>query len=297
MLSVSLACEAMGISRQAYYKRLDEMKEEKFKTEIVLELVAERRRLMPRVGGKKLYHLLKDDFVRLGYKLGRDGFFTVLREHDLLVKRRKSYTKTTNSFHRFRVYDNLILGIEILRPNQVFVSDITYIRVGSSFMYLSLITDLYSRMIVGWELSETLDALGCLNALQMALKLVDDPSGLIHHSDRGVQYCSSDYTRLLIANEVSISMAEQGNPYENPHAERVNGILKDEFNLDVHFPTPALAMRATCQAIEIYNTLRPHWGLKLKTPATVYFGANAQVFNDDFCPLQGATVTVELPLQ
>lgn len=280
----------MGVSRQAYYKRLDEMKEEKFKTEIVLDLVAEKRRLMPRVGGKKLYDLLKNDFVRLGYKLGRDGFFTVLKEHDLLVKRRKSYIKTTNSFHRFRVYDNLILGMEVNRPNQVFVSDITYIRVGSSFMYLSLITDLYSRMIVGWELSETLDASGCFKALQMALKLVDDPSGLIHHSDRGVQYCSSDYTGLLIANGVSISMAEQGNPYENPHAERVNGILKDEFNLAAHFPTAALAMRATSQAIEIYNTLRPHWGLKLKTPASVYFATKAQVLDEDFCPLQGASV-------
>ena len=266
------------------------MKEEKFKTEIILDLVAEKRRLMPRVGGKKLYDLLKNDFVRLGYKLGRDGFFDVLREHELLVKRRKSYIRTTNSFHRFRVYDNLILGMEVVRPNQVFVSDITYIRVGSSFMYLSLITDLYSRMIVGWKLSETLDALGCLKALEMALKLVGDPSGLIHHSDRGVQYCSSDYTRLLKVNGVSISMAEQGNPYENPHAERVNGILKDEFNLAAHFPTAALAMRATCQAIEIYNTLRPHWSLKLRTPVKVYFGAKAQTFNEDFCPLQGAIV-------
>jgi len=290
VLSVSLACEAMGISRQAYYKRLDEMKEEKFKTEIVLELVAEKRRLMPRIGGKKLYDLLKNDFVRLGYKLGRDGFFTVLREHDLLAKRRKSYIKITNSFHRFRVYDNLILGIEVIRPNQVFVSDITYIRVGSSFMYLSLITDLYSRMIVGWELSKTLDASACYKALEIALKLVDDPTGLIHHSDRGVQYCSTDYTGLLIASGASISMAEQGNPYENPHAERVNGILKDEFNLSAHFPTAALAIRATCQAIEIYNTLRTHWSLKLRTPAKVYFGTKAQVFDKDFCPLQGAPV-------
>lgn len=133
-------------------------------------------------------------------------------------------------------------------------------------------------------------ASGCFKALQMALRRVADPSGLIHHSDRGVQYCSSDYTGLLIANEVSISMAEQGNPYENPHAERVNGILKDEFNLAAHFPTAALAIRATCQAIEIYNTLRPHWGLKLKTPASVYFATTVQVLDADFCPLQGATV-------
>ena len=266
------------------------MREESFQTEIVLELVAEKRRIMPRLGGKKLYHLLVDDFKKLGFKLGRDGFFKILKEHDLLIKKRKNYTKTTNSFHRFRVYKNLIIGLEIVRPNQVFVSDITYIRVGNSFMYLSLITDLYSRMIVGWDLSESLDATGCLNALKMALKNVANPSALIHHSDRGVQYCSTDYTALLIANGVSISMAEQGNPYENAHAERVNGILKDEFHLDATFELPAFARKATTQAIGVYNNIRPHWSLKMMTPAAVYFEKNKQDFSRDFCPQLGANL-------
>lgn len=268
------------------------MREESFQIEIVLELVAEKRRIMPRIGGKKLYHLLKDDLMKLGYKLGRDGFFKILKEHDLLIKKRKNYTKTTNSFHRFRVYKNLITELEIVRPNQVFVSDITYIRVGNSFMYLSLITDLYSRMIVGWDLSESLEATGCLNALKMALKGVTNPSELIHHSDRGVQYCSTDYTALLIANGISISMAEQGNPYENAHAERVNGILKDEFHLDAIFELPSFARKAIGQAISIYNIIRPHWSLKMMTPAAVYFGKKAQDFSRDFYPLQGVTLAV-----
>ena len=266
------------------------MREESFQTEIVLELVAEQRRIMPRLGGKKLYHLLMDDFKKLGYKLGRDGLFRILKEHDLLIKKRKNYTKTTNSFHRFRVYKNLIIGLDIVRSNQVFVSDITYIRVGNSFMYLSLITDLYSRMIVGWDLSETLEATGCLSALKMALETVANPSELIHHSDRGVQYCSTDYTGLLISNGISISMAEQGNPYENAHAERVNGILKDEFHLDATFELPTFARKATAQAIGVYNNFRPHWSLKMKTPAAVYFEKKMQQFSRDFYPLQGVTL-------
>ena len=266
------------------------MREESFQTEIVLELVAEQRRIMPRLGGKKLYHLLMDDFKKLGYKLGRDGLFRILKEHDLLIKKRKNYTKTTNSFHRFRVYKNLIIGLDIVRSNQVFVSDITYIRVGNSFMYLSLITDLYSRMIVGWDLSETLEATGCLSALKMALETVANPSELIHHSDRGVQYCSTDYTEILISNGISISMAEQGNPYENAHAERVNGILKDEFHLDATFELPTFARKATAQAIGVYNNFRPHWSLKMKTPAAVYFEKKTQQFSRDFYPLQGVTL-------
>ena len=152
---ISDVCKVLGISRQAYYQRLETMEKEKYQTEIVLELVRDLRKLMPRVGGRKLYHLLEEDFKGLDYKLGRDAFFDVLREYDLLVKRRKSYTKTTNSFHRFRVYQNLILDLEVSRANQVFVADITYIRVAGGFMYLSLITDLYSRRIVGWCLGDT----------------------------------------------------------------------------------------------------------------------------------------------
>ena len=183
---ISDICGALGISRQAYYQRLETMQKEKYQIEIVLELVRDWRKLMPRIGGRKLYSLLEQDFESLDYKLGRDAFFDVLREHDLLVKRRKSYTKTTNSFHRFRVYKNLILGLEVSRANQVFVADITYIRVWVGFMYLSLLTDLYSRRIVGWCLGNTLDAVFSIQALEMALRGIKDCFSLIHHSDRGV---------------------------------------------------------------------------------------------------------------
>ena len=145
-------------------------------------------------------------------------------------------------------------------------------------------------MIVGWDLSESLEATGCLSALKMALKNVANPSELIHHSDRGVQYCSADYTALLIANGVSISMAEQGNPYENAHAERVNGILKDEFHLDATFELPTFALKATTQAIGVYNNIRPHWSLKMMTPAAVYFQKKKQDFSRDFCPQLGANL-------
>ena len=255
--NISLLCEVLGFSRQAYYQRLEAMQKERYQKEMVIELVIEQRQLMPRVGGRKLFNLLTEDFERLDYKLGRDALFDLLREYNLLVMPRKSYTKTTNSFHRYYVYKNLISGLSIERANQVFVSDITYIRVGNGFMYLSLITDLYSRFIVGWCLSETLEAAGSIAALNMALARVKDLSLLIHHSDRGVQYCCNSYTGILLANSVAISMAEAGNPYENAVAERVNGILKDEFFLDQVFPSPKAALKATAEAIQVYNNVRP----------------------------------------
>lgn len=258
------------------------MQKEKYQTEIVLELVRDWRKKMPRVGGRKLYHLLEEDFKSLEYKLGRDGFFDILREHGMLVKRRKSYTKTTNSFHHYRVYQNLILDLKIERPNQVFVADITYIRVAGGFMYLSLITDLYSRKIVGWYLGDTLDAECSVMALEMALEEAKDISNLIHHSDRGAQYCCKQYTQILRLNEISISMAELGNPYENAVAERVNGILKDEFYLDQIFASKRVAIKATEEAIQIYNNLRPHLSLKMKTPSRVYYEFEKQEINDDF---------------
>jgi len=288
-VSISLICQSFGYSRQAYYKKVRMIQEEKFKTEIVLKLIKERRKLMPRVGGKKLYCLLKDDFIKLDYKLGRDTFFEVLKEHDLLVKKRKSYVKTTNSFHRYYVYKNLLIELEIVRPNQVFVSDITYIRVAGGFMYLSLVTDLYSRRIMGWDLSDSLETEGSLRALTMALSYLDKDDELIHHSDRGVQYCSNDYVGKLMNNNVKISMAEQGNPYENAVAERINGILKNEFYLDQDFISNKIAQKSTEQAIETYNNIRPHWSLNLGTPSEWYFQKIADNNTRNSCLLKKAT--------
>lgn len=286
--SISLICQSLGYSRQAYYKKAKMIQEERFKIEIVLKLIKETRQKMPRIGGKKLYNLLKDEFTKCNYKLGRDAFFEVLKEHNLLVKRRKSYVKTTNSFHRYHVYKNLIVELEIVRPNQVFVSDITYIRVAGGFMYLSLVTDLYSRRIMGWDLSNSLEAAGSIRALTMALSYLKDNDELIHHSDRGVQYCSNDYVSILIANNVKISMAEQGNPYENAVAERINGILKNEFFLDQDFISAKIAQKAIAQAIETYNEHRPHWSLDFDTPSRRYFESLVDKNSDAFSSLKGA---------
>ena len=270
------------------------MQKEKYQTEIVLELVRDWRKLMPRVGGRKLYSLLEEDFKSLEYKLGRDAFFDVLREYGMLLKPRKSSTKTTNSFHHYRVYKNLILGLKVTRPNQVFVADITYIRVSSSFMYLSLLTDLYSRKIVGWYLGDTLEAECSVMALEMGLKAVEDTANLIHHSDRGIQYCCQDYTKTLLEKNILISMAEVGNPYENAVAERINGILKNEFYLDQVFASKRIALKATQEAIRIYNNLRPHLSLNMQTPSQVYDGFRKEDINDnfsaDFFPPRGETL-------
>lgn len=218
---------------------------------------------------------MQESFKNLGFKLGRDGFFNILRENGLLVDRKKKYVKTTNSEHRFRVYTNLIKEIKIVRINQVIVSDITYISTEEGYMYLALITEMYSRMIIGYDVSESLSIEGSLRALRQAIKKISQTEGMIHHSDRGIQYCSNDYTKLLKIRRIKISMAEKGNPYENAVAERVNGILKIEFLLDQRFRTKAEARRFVREAIKIYNEERPHMSIGYEIPAERYFRGRA----------------------
>ena len=198
-----------------------------------------------------------------------------MRENGLLVDRKKKYVKTTNSEHRFRVYTNLIKEIKIVRINQVIVSDITYISTEEGYMYLALITEMYSRMIIGYDVSESLSIEGSLRALRQAIKKISQTEGMIHHSDRGIQYCSNDYTKLLKIRRIKISMAEKGNPYENAVAERVNGILKIEFLLDQRFRTKAEARRFVREAIKIYNEERPHMSIGYEIPAERYFRGRA----------------------
>ena len=264
-------CKAFEITRQALYKRRQVQTVEQLHEHLIVERVQEIRRRMPRVGGKKLYHMLGSDLQRMHMQtLGRDKFFDLLRRNGLLVRPRKKYMLTTNSQHRFYVYDNLITNLVIDRVNQVFVADITYIRLRESFCYLALVTDVKSRNIVGYDLSMSLSIDGSLRALRMALDDVTEPHKLIHHSDRGIQYCSRDYTSLLLSKNCRISMGESGNPYDNAIAERVNGILKQEFLLDCTFPDYATAQKAVCEAIETYNTYRPHLSLNYDTPAMRY---------------------------
>jgi putative transposase len=241
-----------------------------------LAAVIEIRKKQPNIGARKIQHILRKQRKRLGICIGRDRLFNLLRANNLLVSPKKNYVKTTNSYHRFRVYKNLIRGLEITAPDQVYVSDITYITIIDGFCYLSLVTDLYSRRIVGYCLSRSLGIEGCLTALKMALKGVEQPENLIHHSDRGIQYCSHAYVGLLEKNEVQISMTEENHVYENAVAERVNGILKTEFMLGETLTSFKVAKKLVEESIQIYNEERPHLSLNYQTPNEVYYKNNHQ---------------------
>ena len=242
--------------------------------DLIARLVNEIRRYQPRIGGKKLYHLLQNDLHKIDAGIGRDKFFDILRKRKLLVKRRRKYVYTTDSFHRFKVYKNALKNALLTAPNQAWVSDITYLRLkGGGFVYLFLITDAYSRKITGWSLSGSLGIEGAVNALKMAIKQCDQTRGIIHHSDRGIQYCSSEYVSLLKKFNMTISMTEENHCYENAKAERVNGILKEEFMLDAEFADKSIALKAVKEAIETYNTKRPHWSLRLFTPEQTHQAA------------------------
>lgn len=222
---------------------------------------------MPRIGTRKLYHMLADTLREHNINIGRDKLFDLLEEYAMLVRRRKrKKVCTTDSNHLFRKYPNLTRELQVLRPNQLWVSDITYIRIADGFCYLSLITDAYSRKIVGHCLYPTLQKEGTVKALQQALCNNDTASGLMHHSDRGRQYCCDAYVNVLMDSNVIISMTEKGDPYENALAERVNGILKDEFFLDRPLASFENAVAAVDDAINTYNTIRPHASCNYQTP-------------------------------
>ena len=224
------------------------------------------RSKMPRLGTRKLYYLLKEELIVHNIKMGRDVLFNFLRAEQLLIKPKRSYTKTTNSKHWMKKYPNLILDMEINRPEQVWVSDITYIKTTSGNSYLSLVTDAYSKKIMGYALLDNLSVAGPLTALNMALKNRKYNGELIHHSDRGLQYCSSEYVKQLTDHRINISMTQNGNPYENAIAERVNGILKYEFLWIDGFRDHLQAMEVIKQSIGIYNQDRPHLSCQMMTP-------------------------------
>lgn len=243
------------------------MSKQNLSESIVIDMVQDCRRQLPRLGGKKVYSMIKSELDQLPVSIGRDKLFRILKKNDLLIKPKKSFTRTTNSSHRFRTYNNLIRYTKPTRKNQIWVSDITYIRTMQGFCYLALITDAYSRKIVGYDISDSLELVGCIRALKKATrnyKRSDDK--LIHHSDRGIQYCSNQYTNLLRKRKILISMAAKGNCYENALAERVNGILKGEFNLDISFKSKHEAYKSVKQAIFAYNEIRPHYSIGLMTP-------------------------------
>lgn len=261
-----------GKSRQAYYKQQNSDRREGMEQELIIKQVRELREQMPRIGTRKLHYLLGGLLSGHGISIGRDGLFDLLARHGLQVRRRhRRKVYTTDSNHRFKKYPNLIRDLEVTGPGQLWVSDITYIRQQAGFSYLSLITDAYSRKIVGYCLYPTLQTAGPCQALTMALKGYEERSGvLIHHSDRGIQYCSDSYTGMLQNEGISISMTENGDPYENAIAERVNGILKAEFGLDRSFDNYQSALTATDRAVRTYNQARPHSSCNYLTPAQAH---------------------------
>jgi len=271
--SITEICSVFGQTRDAYYKYQKRREKKEALVKKVVELVKEERKDQPRVGGKKLYEAIHPMFILEGLKVGRDKLFDILREHDMLVKRKKASCRTTDSYHRFHKYKNLVKDMDVTAPNQVWVSDITYIRTVNGFCYLALITDMYSRKIVGYDISDSLELAGCMRALKTALAKARPAAGLVHHSDRGIQYCSNQYVNELKKRKIKISMTEENHCYENAIAERVNGILKDEFYLDQCFFTMSHARTATKSAIEIYNNKRLHLSLGYKTPETVFKNA------------------------
>lgn len=251
----------LKISRQAVYQYRQRNSSQQAQALKILPRVRALRQLMPRVGCRKLLTHMPDAGI------GRDKFFDILRTHDLLIKRRRKYAITTNTKHTLPVYENLLPQTVVDAPNRVWVSDITYIRLRQGFCYLSLVTDIYSRNIVGYDVSSTLEASGPLKALHMAIATVRHCRGIIHHSDRGVQYCSYDYTQTLKKHGCQISMTAPRRPDQNAIAERVNGILKTEFYLNATFNSIELARRTIVQSIYIYNNIRLHTSLGMITPS------------------------------
>jgi len=231
-----------------------------------LASVREVRRLHPRMGVRKLLHKVRPRVLRMGYSIGRDQLYALLRRADLLAKPRRRRARTTDSRHRFRTYKNLIRDETPRGPHEIWVSDLTYISTWQGFVYLALVTDAGSRKIVGYAINDNLESEGCVRALRRALAQLPPDKSPIHHSDRGTQYCCHEYIQSLITRGLAISMTEENHCYENALAERMNGILKGEYLLDQKFSTKSQAYRACEQAIWLYNHDRPHLSLNMSTP-------------------------------
>jgi putative transposase len=269
-ICIQTLCTKTGMSRQNFYKGHKQHQKQQVNADLIEELVRAERAIQHRVGGKKLYIMLKQKLDKAGVKIGRDRFFEVLRDKDLLLDPLPKAPRTTNSRHYLPVFTNQFKNMILTEPNQAWVSDITYIRTDEGFLYLSLITDAYSRKIVGFHAGDTLETEGCLNALEKAVKELEGEKHPVHHSDRGSQYCSHLYTGRLRQHGLGISMTEENHCYENAMAERMNGILKQEYGLGSTFRTKRQAVKSVTQAVMLYNTRRLHLALKYKTPESVH---------------------------
>lgn len=270
-VSVSKLTGLFGKSRQAYYQALTQADKQEMEDAIILRLVSERRKEVEKAGTTKLLLMLNESFKAHNIKIGRDKLYDLLKVHGLLLRNRKRRPRTTDSNHRFRKYPNLIREIALTKANMLWVCDITYISTSRGFAYLSLVTDAYSHKIIGHSLSRTLERTGPLSALKMALTDCSfQPYGLIHHSDRGIQYCCNEYIDLLDKYRIIISMTEKGDPYENAIAERINGILKAEFGLDKTFESFEEAAITVIKGVNVYNNVRLHASCNYLTPSQAH---------------------------
>jgi len=258
------------MSRANWYKGRKRRESKEVDEGLVVELIKQQRRLHPRMGCRKLKKVLEPQLAQMGVSIGRDRLFELLRDHELLVPPPRRSCRTTDSHHCLPLFSNLVREFEPTGPDQVWVSDITYVRTEDSFVYLALIMDRYSRKIVGYHCGDSLEALGCIEALDMALKGLAQGREPIHHSDRGCQYCCHDYVERLQEHGLKVSMTETDHCAENAHAERLNGILKLEYGIGATFRDAAQARAAVEQAVWLYNHRRPHNSLSLRIPAEVH---------------------------
>lgn len=264
-------CWLFGITRQAYYKYYRSHEKQNKANSLVLDMVHQIRATHPRIGVKKIHYMLQEQLEQHHIKLGRDALFDLFRQQGLLIRKRRRRAITTWSGHPYKKYPNLIRGLKPDAPNKIWVSDITYLRTRKGFVYISLITDAYSSKIVGYDLAANLEAVNSLNALKMAISNRTTPlTDLIHHSDRGLQYCSHEYIRLLKANDIQISMTESGDPLENPKAERINGIIKNEYLSAQTINNLQHAFKLTSNVITVYNHQRPHLSCNMLTPQQIH---------------------------
>ena len=267
-------CRLFGKTRQGFYDKKSRCNNRAFERALVVDQARQMRlnSLTVKTGGVKMHKILKAALAAHNVSIGRDRFLDLLRAEGLLLKKKRKYARTTDSNHPYPRYPNLIKGVEPTAVGQIWVSDITYLRTNDGFLYLSLITDAFSRKIVGDHLSHNLRAEGCLRALDKAIASKTSSGQLTHHSDRGIQYCCDDYVQKLKLNKIKLSMTQDGNPYDNAVAERVNGILKTELGLEKTFASYNEAVAATHTAIDFYNRSRPHMSLGYLNPEQVHAG-------------------------
>jgi transposase InsO family protein len=265
-----------GYSKQAYYKQLHYREQQSFDEYLIVGLIQKKRQVWKRGSGRNLWKSLQDDFSAHRIKIGRDKFFDLLRRNGLLISRKKRHVSTTDSYHRYHKYPNLIRDVKPLKANEIWVSDITYLwlRDADCFCYLFVVTDLYSRKIIGHSVQATLRAAGTVKSLRMALRNTRQSgyAGCIHHSDRGVQYCCDAYVEILTKEGITISMTEHGDPLENAVAERINKTIKEEFTdeREISFPTLAAAKKSIGSFVDFYNSQRPHRSIDWLTPDQAY---------------------------